>query len=211
MTAVKACINGQLKSHFTCCLMEILGYIHPHTECGCAFSVIDIAQNRIALDIIDNAVNPCIKRNLRHVKVDTERIVAVVNLSAILSCGEKCGRFAAFADLTAGFQRSKGIGHPICEQPCDRVICSHPITYVTIFKIEQYFRTLAEINDKCQLRSCRLVCSSNCSAADSFISRCSECHSIQSACCCIRQVIIKGIAVKVDLRLADSGYKAQSG
>ena len=191
MTAVKACINGQLESHFAGGLMEVLRNIHPHTEGGCAFSVIDIAQNRIPLDIIDNTVNPCIKRDLRHIKVDAERIVAVANLPAVLSCGEKCGRFAAFTDLPAGFQRSEGIGHPICEQPCDRIIGPHPITDVTIFKIEQYFRTLAEINDKCQLLSCRLVCSSNCSAADSFISRCSECHSIQSACCRIRQVIIK--------------------
>ena len=211
MTAVKACINGQLKSHFTCCLMEILGYIHPHTECGCVFTVIDIAQNRIALDIIDNAVNPCIKRNLRHVKVDTERIVAVVNLSAILSCGEKCGRFAAFADLTAGFQRSKGIGHPICEQPCDRIIGPHPITDVAVLEAEQHFRPFAEMNNKGQFSACRLVCSSNFSAADSFISRCREGQPTQRTCRRVRQRIIKGITVKVDLRLADSGFKAQCG
>ena len=126
----------------------ILGNIEPHTKSSCLHSVSNVTKNdNLVRNIKENIVRPACKSSIGIVKSPCKCIVTISNFATICGGRNKGIATEVFVELTCKRSRTnEGVVYTVVLAPLLSFFKAHEASLITIFKVEEDFRTLTEFD-----------------------------------------------------------------
>ena len=186
-STIKLCLHSDTR----CALRNV----NPHGQCGCILIVRSITQDGLSFYVKEHVVAPIAIVAGTEVDLNTQRVVAILNLAIFLGRQEGT-RVYIIREVTA-LKQVSALSNAVFPQPRTNSASAHPVGHVAIFEGPLDFGLLAKANPHLSASHvCMLVGGTDLDALHSFVGSRSQFKAIKG--CSRRRLQDKVKAIRLE-------------
>ena len=199
-------LHGQRAGGIAGRVAEAFRHIAPHAERGGLLAVGNVTQDILILDVEQQCIDPGVELDVAEVEVHAQRVVAVVDLAAVLSGGQEGVRLLAEGNLAAADEGLELIGFrdTVLGEPALYVLAAAvPVGDIAVLKVPENLGALAVGDSVLQLLTGGQILGGELRTGDALVGCRGKAQAVQRAGALHGGGHFKHAGIKIDVCLAD--------